>query len=182
MTYKASTNITVPVVLTNATTGLPHIGVLAAAVAVTVIKSSGATVTYVPSGAQWTEYSADAYAGSGYYNLVIPSTVTDVPGILQYVVAVVGDDLPFGAVDIVANLESDTFALISRLLALSYDNINEDQQVYNAENRLTSARFRAYDSAVNALAGGVGGLLYTYAIAAAYDVSGNCTSFTFTRN
>lgn len=73
-------------------------------------------------------------------------------------------------------------ASVARVLALSYDNINEDQQAYDGGKRLTSARARAYDTAANALAGGLTGLLYTYAIAAAYDGSGNCTSFTMTRN
>lgn len=249
--YKTSTTITVPVVLTVATTGAAHTGVAAGSVSVTVIKSNGTTSSYTPTAGQWTEYSADAYTSSGYYNLVIPDTATDQAGILQYGVSVSGDDKHFGVVYLVANLESETYTRIgapvgasisadiagaitsikgasnkditqvdtaisgavvsikgsgdkdltqvdtdvnavgsavsmlsssvARILALSYDNIHEDSQTYDGDGRLTSARFRAYDTAAHALAGGVTGLLYTYTIGATYDGSGHCTKFTMTR-
>jgi hypothetical protein len=110
--YKASTIARVPVALTVTATGLPHAGVLAAAVTVTVVKSNGVIVTYTPSGGQWTEFTWDAYSGSGYYNLSIPVGDTDVVGILNYCVSVAGDDLYFGVVNIVANLEADTYTRI----------------------------------------------------------------------
>jgi len=110
--YKASTIARVPVALTVTATGLPHAGVLAAAVTVTVVKSNGVIVTYTPSGGQWTEFTWDAYSGSGYYNLSIPVGDTDVAGILNYCVLVAGDDLYFGVVNIVANLEADTYGRV----------------------------------------------------------------------
>jgi hypothetical protein len=110
--YKASTIARVPVALTVTATGLPHVGALAAAVTVTVVKSNGVIVTYTPSGGQWTEFTWDAYSGSGYYNLSIPVGDTDVVGILNYCVSVAGDDLYFGVVDIVANLEADTYGRV----------------------------------------------------------------------
>lgn len=264
--FKTSTNLLVPVVLTNATSGLAHTGVAFGSVSVTVVKSDGSTVSYTPTVGQWTEITTGAYSGGGYYNLTIPAADANLAGILQYAVAVTGDDLHFGVVNIVDELESDTFARIgapvgasisadlqadtttlagditssttsikgasnkdltqvdtdvgtavtditavntklgtpagasvsadiaavksdtaatltsvARILGLSYDNVNEDQQVYSS-GHLTSARLRLYDTAAHALAGGATGLLYTYAIAAAYDISGNCTSFTVTRN
>lgn len=110
--YKASTIAVVPVVLTITATNLPHTGVAAGVVTVTVVKSNGVIVTYTPAGGQWTEFTWDAWAGSGYYALSIPVGSTDVAGILHYCVSVAGDDKYFGVVNIVANLEADTYGRV----------------------------------------------------------------------
>jgi len=112
LSYKASTIAVVPVVLTVTATNLPHTGVAAGSVTVTVVKSNGVIVTYSPAGGQWTEFVWDAFAGSGYYALSIPVGSTDVAGILHYCVSTLGDDKYFGVVDIVANLEADTFGRV----------------------------------------------------------------------
>lgn len=110
--YKVSTNILVPVVLTNAISGLAHTGVTTGSVTVTVIKSDGSNSTFTPFGSQWTEQTAGVFASGGFYLLTIPSANTNLVGFLAYGVGVSGDDTYFNVVDIVANLESDTFTRI----------------------------------------------------------------------
>jgi hypothetical protein len=173
--YKVSTSIVVPVILTATATGLPASGVDSASVTVSIVHLDGSVVTFTP-------ISSGAFVGSGYYNLTIPSTYTAQAGILQYGVSVPTIDTYFGVVYLVAKLELDTFTAVTRVLALSYDNVVQDQQVYDSGKRLTSARLRCYDSAAHALAAGTTGLLYTYAIAATYSSDGTCTNFSMTQN
>lgn len=135
--YKASAIARVPVALTVTATGLPHAGVLAAAVTVTVVKSNGVIATYTPSGGQWTEFTWDAYAGSGYYNLSIPVGDTDVVGILNYCVSVAGDDLYFGVVNIVANLEADTYGRVGSPVGAS---ISADIAAVKAQTQSIDAK------------------------------------------
>jgi hypothetical protein len=183
--YKASTIARVPVALTITATGLPHTGVLAAAVTVTVVKSNGVIVTYTPGGGQWTEFTWDAYSGSGYYNLSIPVGTTDVVGILNYCVSVAGDDLYFGVVNIVANLESDTYASVgavstsvTEMMGLLHKNAVLEGQVYNAGGRLTNATLYVYDNNINAgVNDHITGLIHSYGIFATYDVNDHQTYY-----
>lgn len=79
-------------------------------------------------------------------------------------------------------VEVDTVkASIARLLGLHHENAVIDQQVYDADENLTSCRVRCYDSKPNALAAGVLGLLFVYAVTASY-VNGLLTKYTMVRD
>lgn len=73
---------------------------------------------------------------------------------------------------------SSTDPILSRILGVHGENSYTDNQVYDA-GKLTSARMRLYNSAVNAAAHGATGLLATYNITATYDGSDNLNSFLF---
>jgi hypothetical protein len=64
--------------------------------------------------------------------------------------------------------------------ALLHDNGVVDQQTYDANDNLLTARLRSYDSRANAEAAGAIGLLYTFQITATYT-SGLLTSYTLVR-
>jgi len=70
---------------------------------------------------------------------------------------------------------------LARLLGLTHENSVLDNQVYNAGKRLLSARLRSYNSAANAVAAGVTGLLFEWNIVAAYDVQNKATLFRIER-
>ena len=63
-----------------------------------------------------------------------------------------------------------------RILGLLHHNAVLDQQVYNAENHLVSARLRAYDSREHADLSGLTGLLFTWLVSAVYT-AGRATDF-----
>jgi hypothetical protein len=70
---------------------------------------------------------------------------------------------------------------ILRLLALEHENTVLDQQVYDGARRLLSSRLRGYNSAVNAQAAGVTGLLFEWHILATYDGQGRNNLFRIDR-
>jgi len=57
---------------------------------------------------------------------------------------------------------------ILRLLGLAHENSVVDQQVYNSEGDLVSARIRSYDSKASAQLAGVSGLRFTWSVLATY--------------
>lgn len=67
-------------------------------------------------------------------------------------------------------------AALNRILGLVQENVVHDQQVYDGDGNLLSARVRTYDSAANALIAGGAGLVAQYALAAAYT-SGRLTDY-----
>lgn len=70
---------------------------------------------------------------------------------------------------------------IMRLLGLAHENAILDQQLYDGNRRLVSARLRAYDSKANAQAGGTQGLLFQWTVGAAYDAQARATLFKIER-
>lgn len=70
---------------------------------------------------------------------------------------------------------------ILRLLGLAHENAILDQQVYDGNRRLVSARLRAYDSKANAQAGGTQGLLFQWTVGAAYDDQARASLFKIER-
>ena len=58
---------------------------------------------------------------------------------------------------------------ILRILGLTHDNVHIDQHVYDANNNLTDARVRHYQTKTQALAGGATGLLNTWTVNAIYS-------------
>lgn len=69
---------------------------------------------------------------------------------------------------------------ILRLLGLVHENSVIDQQVYDSNDNLLSARIRSYDTAANALAAGATGLRFTWAATGTYAGAGVLTSWTIT--
>lgn len=57
---------------------------------------------------------------------------------------------------------------ILRILGLVHENSVVDQQVYDGDENLLSARIRSYDTRANALAGGNVGLRFKYQVQAEY--------------
>lgn len=70
---------------------------------------------------------------------------------------------------------------ILRLLGLAHENAILDQQVYDNNRRLLSARLRAYNSKANAQAAGNDGLLFEWSIGASYDEHARSTLFKIER-
>lgn len=107
--------------------------------------------------------------GLGYYLLILSSTEMTASIVLVVASASVGNVL-IDPLEI--HTEQDYTAAraagIDRILGLSHDNMVQDQQAYDSDKNMTSARVRVYDTAAHALAAGSTGLLFTYAIAAAY--------------
>lgn len=64
---------------------------------------------------------------------------------------------------------SATKTNIMRLLGLAYENSIIDQQAYNPQGQLVSARIRVYDSKATAALAGVAGLRFVYSVQADYN-------------
>ena len=77
-------------------------------------------------------------------------------------------------------LTQDTLDGQSAIAGLLHENSVIDQQNYDADGNLESARLRCYDSKAYAEAAGATGLLYTFSIAAVYT-SGLLSSYTLVR-
>jgi len=70
---------------------------------------------------------------------------------------------------------------IERLLALEHENTVLDMQTYDGAKRLLTSRLRGYNSAANAIAAGVTGLLFEWHILATYDGLGRNNLFRIDR-
>jgi hypothetical protein len=255
MQFLVNTAPVVPVVLTNATTGLPDLAAVFGGVSVLVIQPNGTTNSFVPASPEWTPRNTGAALGSGLYMLTIPAGNITQNGVVTYIVSYSADDTYIGNFDVVSAVAGDFIAAISastattavnitnsqavvtaaittgtntvtsaitaaqtsikgagnkdltqvdtdvtngniataatlatltalaqRILALSYDNVVEDGQVYNGSGKLTASSVWFYNSAANATTNDhVTGLTYRYSITGAYDINGNCTLFGMTR-
>lgn len=74
-------------------------------------------------------------------------------------------------------LEVDTFKTnLLRVLGLLHHNAVLDQQIYDTAGNLLTARLRSYNSVLNAQAGGLTGLLFTWNVVAEYT-SGRVSRF-----
>jgi hypothetical protein len=71
---------------------------------------------------------------------------------------------------------------IMRLLGLGQENQVVDQQAYDVDGNILSARIRLYDTKTNALLGGAGGVVATYTATMSYDVNGRLLNFTRVRD
>lgn len=74
-------------------TGQPVAGVTGAAVTVTVQKANGAYQTIPVDGSNWFESTSGAFANSGTYDLLLPSSALDTEGMLKYAVAATGAEI-----------------------------------------------------------------------------------------
>lgn len=70
---------------------------------------------------------------------------------------------------------------VLRLLGLVHENAVVDQQVYNIDGNITSARIRVYDSKANATLAGLVGVRFSYTVQAAYSGS-DLTSYKILRD
>lgn len=96
--------------------GVAVTGVAFGSVTVSVrAADTGAVDTYTPTTLQWTEVTSGAFAGTGVYNLTIPSTITLPQGSTIYAVSASGAVTYVGAVKAVAYEESDTYVRMRQL-------------------------------------------------------------------
>lgn len=72
-------------------------------------------------------------------------------------------------------------AMLLRILGLQHENTFIDNQAYDGNRNLLSARVRSYDSPTNATAAGTTGLVATYAVTATYDGQSRLNSYLMTR-
>lgn len=234
MELKQNSSIKVPVRLRAVVDGSALSGVTFAQVVIYIQKHGGVSAVKPVGPVDWVEI--DPVNMPGEYDLLLSAGDVDTVGFFKYFVSFPGISLVYpGLLQIVTNIESDTFdrigapvainlatdlqnaisnikgsgdkdltqvdtdvtggistiqgdlaniaAQLARALALSYDNVVEDTQVYDANGKLTSSRVLFYDTAAHAILNdGVTGLLYQYLIASTYDAGSNCTLFRMTRN
>lgn len=64
---------------------------------------------------------------------------------------------------------TETKTNILRLLGLVHENSIVDQQMWDSQGNLTSARVRSYDTKANAIAAGITGLRFIYSVNAQYS-------------
>jgi hypothetical protein len=96
--------------------GAPITGIVFGSVSVSVRSAdAGALVTYAPTTGQWAPVDTGAFAGTGVYNLVIPSSVAYAEGSVTYAVGVSGARTYIGAVKGVTYIESDTYVRMREL-------------------------------------------------------------------
>lgn len=112
LTFKTGQTVRLPVVLTDATTGQAVNGVLYTQVQATVCKADGTLVDLTIGPSDWAQLTQSAYSQKGYYNLIVPASVCDQPGILQVGVAVSGADFFPGVVDLRSALTDDVYSRI----------------------------------------------------------------------
>lgn len=107
---KKSTDVLVPVMLTDASTGDPFTGVAYTSVAASVIKNDGTVVDLGALGpTDWTEVTTGAYSTRGYYLLKLPASALDQEGILHYGVGVTGAEFYPGSVNVRGNTEKEVY-------------------------------------------------------------------------
>ena len=175
MELKKSVTAWVPVRLLDA--GTPVAGVLFSDVTASVLKSDGTEQTVTVTNPDWVEAVGAALSGSGTYRLRIDASFLNVTGFLAYAVKIAAPPARFvGLVNVVDNIESDTFTLMRRAMGLMHENSVLDQTVFDGFNNLTAGRLRTYDSKANALAAGATGLIATYTITASF-VGKNVTEY-----
>lgn len=112
--YKQSVAARVPVrLLTSA--GVAVTGKVFGDVTATIEKSDGTTTTLTLAAPDWVEITAGAFASTGMYNLIIPTSATNLSGVLAYAISVSGAEKYIGIVKVVANEESDTKAVVDSI-------------------------------------------------------------------
>lgn len=163
---------------------IPVTGIPYGDVQVTLFNANGDQNTISVNSGDWEEATVGALSGTGTYRLRIPGGEMGLLGFLVYVVAVPSPATKFvGSIQVVENLESDTFdavstipaslsaltTLVGRSLGLMHENSVLDQTAFDGQNNLTTARLRTYNSKANAEAAGATGLQSTYVISATYS-------------
>lgn len=145
--YKVGTNALVAVRLLT-TLGVPVTGVVFGGVTATIQRSDLTTVSVNPaSGAFWSEVTFGAFAGQGIYNFVLPASVITVPGILLFVV-VAGGTTYQSYINVVANIESDTYAeaqITAKIATGRWRIFNNQLMVYDADDTTVLYRFNLLD-------------------------------------
>lgn len=69
----------------------------------------------------------------------------------------------------------DQLSIMRRVISLLGANTVRDDEALDGQKRTIAARIRSYDTAANAQAAGLTGLLATYTLQASYAVDGACT-------
>ena len=107
MEIKQGTIFRVPVKLVDSN-GDPVTGTAFSNVTCYLQKQAGASAQKTVVEADWLQLDATNFPG--HYDLVLSAANTDTVGFLKYSIAVSGADRFVGVVEIVANVEADTFA------------------------------------------------------------------------
>lgn len=116
MEIKQNTAIRVPVRLVNSVTGAAMTGVAFGSVTAYLQKQGTAPAAKTMASADW--FELDATNMPGVYDLLLSSTDTNTVGFLKYSVSVAGGDPYFGLLEIVANLEADTYARLDTIASV----------------------------------------------------------------
>lgn len=107
--YKQGQNARVSVRLLDAL-GAPVPGVTSGSASATIERSDGTTTVLALSGSNWDEVTDGDFNAQGVYDLILPATATNLPGVLNYAVSAPGSRTCVRTIKIVANEEADTFA------------------------------------------------------------------------
>ncbi len=160
---KQSTATFLYVYLVDETDGYtPETGIISPTI--TVSKNGGAFAA--PSDGTWSELA------SGWYKAALDATDTNTLGALAVNVAKTGCRNFMNTVEVVSGTVDDLITLVTRALGLVQENYYLDNTTYDS-GRLSTARVRIYDSAVNV--GTDIGVVATYNITATYAGSGLAT-------
>lgn len=180
MELKQSVATKVPVRLRAVVDGSALTGVTYSQVSVYIQKHGGASVLKALAPSEWTE--VDAVGMPGEYDLSLSASDLDTLGFFKYYASYPGISMQYpGLIQVVANIESDTFTRLGapvgasisadlqgveaslaadiaavkadtvEVLGLLHKNAVVVNQSYNAAGRLVGATLRVYDSAGNAL-------------------------------
>jgi len=123
MELKQGVALRVPVTLITSATGAPMTGVAFGAVVCYLQKQAGAAAPKVVDGTNW--FELDSVNMPGEYDLLLSSGDIDTPGFLRYSVATSTSQTYRGLMEVVANIESDTY---TRIGAPAVTSIADDLQ------------------------------------------------------
>lgn len=118
----------------------------------------------------------------GLYSGLYTPTVEGVYGVVYQFFDDIGFTVPSDFERKIEVLDVDSMRTnILRILGLLHENTVVDQQTYNTNNQLLTARIRAYDSKTNADLAGATGLLFTWHANATFSGQ-HLTNFKITRD
>ena len=132
MEVKKSTNFRVPVKLSLSSDGSEKTGVAFGSVTCHIQKQAGSSASKTVDGSNWFELDSTNFPG--VYDLLLSSSDTDTVGFLKYSIAVATCKVYTGLIEIVANVESDTYTIV---------NTNLDTTI---SSRLATAGYTAPDN------------------------------------
>lgn len=123
-----------------------------------------------------TNLDAAVSSRSTFAGGAVSSVTGNVGGnVLGYVSAVVGLTASYLDAPVTSRASS---SLALEAVAMLHKNSVLDNNTYNSDGRLLSARLRCYDSNVNAALSGSTGLLFSYSISGSYNGNGTLGQFT----
>jgi hypothetical protein len=116
--FKRSVAAFAPVKMVD-TAGLGVTGLVYTDITLSVLKADGTVATSSPGVSDWVEATAGAFASQGIYAVRLSATDLGQAGMLVYAVSGGTAKTYSGAVEVVANIESETYAMASALSLIS---------------------------------------------------------------